>query len=69
MKPKQFLIAFLLCGLMLNLIFPQKAFAYINPGTGSLIFQLIIAFALGGLIFLKMYWQKVTHFFKRIKDS
>jgi len=33
--------------------------AYIDPGVGSIIFQLIIATLLGGIFAVKMYWKKM----------
>jgi len=45
------------------LIFPQAAYAYLDPGTGSYILQIILA-ALAGLGFtIKIYWTKVRAFF------
>jgi len=38
---------------------------YIDPGTGSIIIQLIIATIIGGLVAIKMFWQKIVHFFTR----
>ena len=66
---KRFFTALILFSFVLNIVFPQKAFAYINPGTGSLIFQLIIAAGLGGLVFLKLYWEKVKQFVSKPKDE
>ena len=46
---------------------------YIDAGTGSLIFQLLIAGALAGSFFLKTHWRKVKTFLKnllsRVKKS
>jgi len=50
--------------LLVMLIFPENAHAYLNPGTGSFVFQLIIAALLGGLLTLKIYWSKLRSFFK-----
>jgi hypothetical protein len=40
--------------------------AYLDPGSGSYILQLLIAAALGGLLLLRMYWSKVKSFFRRL---
>jgi len=45
-------------------IFAQKAYAYLDPGTGNYIFQLIIAAVIGGLFAIKLFWAKITLFFK-----
>jgi hypothetical protein len=36
------------------------AHAYIDPGTGSYLLQLMIGSILGGLFVVKMYWKKIT---------
>ena len=52
--------------LALCLIFPQPAHAYLDPGTGSYILQVLLAALLGIGLVLKIYWTKVTGFFKRL---
>jgi len=46
-------------------IFPINAYAYLDPGTGSFFFQLIIAAILGGLFTLKLFWVKIKSAFLR----
>ena len=41
------------------LILPGTAWAYIDPGTGSYLFQLVIAGGLAALYTLRRYWQNV----------
>lgn len=48
------------------LIIPSSTYAYIDPGTGSYILQMIAAGILGGLFAIKMFWLQVKNFFKRI---
>jgi len=40
---------------------------YIDPGSGSLLFQLLIAGLAGGIAFVKIYWNKVKEFFSSKK--
>ncbi len=42
--------------------FPSYSHAYLDPGTGSYIFQLLIAGLLGLLFLLKVYWNRVKGF-------
>ncbi len=51
------------------LVFTEKVYAYLDPGTGSYILQLIIASLLGGLFALKMFWSKVKNFFVNLFSS
>jgi hypothetical protein len=40
--------------------------AYLDPGSGSFILQLLIAAVLGSIIALRAYWGKVKNFFQGI---
>jgi hypothetical protein len=40
----------------------QNAFAYLDPGTGSFVFQALVAAFLGSLFALKTFWGKITAF-------
>ena len=48
------LAAALLCGTC------GPAFAYIDPGTGSMILQGLIGAVAGGLVVAKIYWSKIV---------
>ena len=58
----------LFCSLIL-LLSPSDAWAYIDPGTGSYLFQLVIAGGLAGLYTLRRYWRTVRDRFVRRKDQ
>jgi len=56
----------------LNFIFllnPSNAHAYIDPGTGSYILQLIIAGLVGALYAVKLYWARIKLFFTSLLSS
>ena len=40
--------------------------AYIDPGAGSLVIQVLIASAIGAIFLLKTYWIKVKLFFANL---
>lgn len=42
---------------------------YLDPGSGSFILQILIASLMGGLLALKIYWRKITAFFKKDKTQ
>jgi len=44
----------------------QKAYAYIDPGTGSYIIQVMIGGLLGAAFALKVYWKKVKAYFSNL---
>ena len=39
-------------------IFPTKAFAYLDPGTGSIILQAILGFIAATIASISIYWEK-----------
>ncbi len=39
--------------------------AYLDPGTGSLILQALIAALAGAVVVITSYWQKIRTFFRR----
>ena len=45
---------------------PEKPFAYIDPGVGSIIFQLIAAIFFGAIFVVKMYWKKMNSLFLKL---
>lgn len=47
------------CTVLFCLAFSSFSLAYLDPGTGSYIFQLLLAGLLGALFLLKVYWKKV----------
>lgn len=51
--------------LFLFAILPFKADAYLDPGTGSYVFQIAIASLLGILFTVKSYWLNIKTFIKR----
>lgn len=53
---------FIIFGLFL-LMFPQAAHAYLDPGTGSYMLQIILAAFVGVAFTIKIYWTKVKNFF------
>ncbi len=58
-------LGFLLVGIFLAS--PQAALAYLDPGTGSFIFQIIIASLLAVAVSFKKVWLWFGKFFKKNK--
>jgi len=42
----------------------QNAYAYLDPGTGSIILQALIGGIAGGLLFIKIYWARTKSYFQ-----
>jgi hypothetical protein len=64
MKSKIILFAFLLI-----FIIPQPASAYLDPGFGSMVWQIIAAVIFGVAFTVKIYWQKIKNSFSRSKNK
>ena len=47
--------------------FVSDAYAYLDPGTGSVILQALIGVIAGVLITLKIYWYKLKEKLSRMK--
>lgn len=47
-------------------VFAVPALAYVDPGTGSLMFQLLIAGIAGAIFSIKLFWKKIKAFFTRL---
>ncbi len=54
---------------ILILIYPKIAFAYIDPGIGSLIIQSIIAGIAMGFGLISIYWNKTKDFLKNLTKN
>lgn len=60
MQKTFYLVAFLLIFMMHT----KSAQAYLDPGSGSLLFQIIVGGILSGLFAIKLYYRKIKSFFK-----
>lgn len=45
---------------------PETAHAYLDPGSGSYIFQMILAVLVSAVFALKVYWKKLTSFLSQL---
>ena len=48
------------------LVLTNDAYAYIDPGTGSMILQAIIGAIIGSAMFIKIFWGKIKSIGSRI---
>lgn len=53
----------LIAGLLFDLLRTKQA--YLDPGSGSYLLQLLIAGLLGGLFAIRASWGKIKNFFRR----
>ncbi len=44
---------------ILTVVFSQEAHAYIDPGSGSILLQLILGGFAGVAVVVKLYWQRL----------
>jgi hypothetical protein len=48
------------------LLFPIRVYSYIDPGTGSYIFQIVIAAFVAVSFAVKVYWHKIKTFLAKL---
>jgi hypothetical protein len=51
------------------MIFPLALSAYIDPGTGSYILQVLIAGFVAVSFTIKVFWKRIKKFFSRKKEE
>ena len=65
MAHKMIAAKILFCGAIVIFFFPDVTHAYIDPGTGSYIFQIAGASLLGGMFFVKSAFRSAKAFLYR----
>jgi len=50
-------------------ILPLNAYAYIDPGSGSLILQIVFGLLVGFVVAGKMFWRRFLDFFSWLKSK
>ena len=51
---------------LLIVIFPVEILAYIDPGTGSYLFQILIAGIVAAGFTIRLFWRKILRFFRHL---
>ena len=52
-----------------SIVVIRPAHAYIDPGSGSIIFQALAAGAMAIGLGIKIFWRRIASFFSRKKDN
>ena len=72
MKYSNKLLTLFLLAMYIIIILHKDAYAYLDPGTGSFIFQMALAALLAGLVTVKLWWKKlilmISRFFSKSED-
>ncbi len=48
---------------LFTFVWSEEAHAYLDPGSGSIIVQSIVAAIAGGLFMIMVFWQKITNLY------
>ena len=51
------------------MFFTEPAYAYLDPGTGSMLLQGLIGGIVASSVFISLYWKKIINFFKKSKEN
>lgn len=49
--------------------FASPAYAYIDAGSASMVLQLILAALVGAAMSIKIYWQRICQFIRKLFSS
>lgn len=66
MMGQKYAASFVVMVIMLSVYMPRTAYAYLDPGTGSYLFQTLIAVALGIGFVTRQYWSRLKGIFRSI---
>jgi len=55
--------------LLLQSLFLKDQPLYLDPGSGSFLFQMLLATLVGALFAIKIYWKKITAYFGKNKQK
>jgi hypothetical protein len=56
---------FLFGSILIVLGFESSAWAYLDPGAGSMVLQVLLGGIAGVIVILKLYWQRFLGIFRR----
>jgi hypothetical protein len=56
-------------GVVAVLLVPTQALAYIDPGSGSMLLQLLLGGVAGLAVAVKLFWRRLLAFFGVKKDD
>ena len=65
-RPMKFPLTHGMIAVALIVCAAEPAYAYLDPGTGNIILQAVLATVAGALVSLKLYGQKILILFKRM---
>ena len=63
------LVGYVTVNLVAMLAMTGPAYAYLDPGTGSMMLQLLLGGVAGGLVLIKLYWTRFKEIISRLSDS
>lgn len=68
-KPQQFVSRLSLLVLLLLLLMPLSASAYLDPTTGSMLISAIVGLFASLVLAIKTYWYRIKGFFSRRSNA
>jgi len=65
-KKKPFLCLIFITSILFYFVSAKNTYAYLDPGTGSYLIQIIAAALLGALFSLRIFWSRIKKFLKKL---
>jgi hypothetical protein len=60
---------FLIALVAMLFVFPTSAMAYLDPVTGSIVWQVAVGGLLAAATTIRLYWSKIRSFFSKKADT
>lgn len=54
---------------IIQIIFTERAYAYIDPGTGSMMIQALLALIATVSVSIGVFWKRIRSFFMRLLNK
>ncbi len=55
--------------LLVDVVFSRNAYAYLDPGTGSILIQMVIGGTLAGAFAIKLFWRRIVDRFSKSQGA
>lgn len=66
---RRHMLALFVAAFVTMLALDSPAYAYLDPGTGSIILQVVLGGTAGVMVIAKLYWSQVKSFFMRRSEK
>lgn len=59
----------IVCFILSFMLFSDPVYAYLDPASGSIVWQVVVGGLLAALATVRIYWKKIKSFFTRSRKN